>query len=276
MRIANGNMAAMARVDTDARHAIGYAEAARDIEAGGKLPIIFLHGVGSDKSVWAPQLDHFAAERRAIAFDYPGYGDSDPAPEGTSRDDYAAALLSAMRALGVPRAHICGLSLGGVVAIAMHHAAPDACASLLIADSFASHPDGQAIYDRSVAGSSDMRVLAEARVDVLLAQPADPAVRAEVIETMARIDPAAYRIGAEAVWLADQRDRADAIRCPVLMLCGNEDRVTPPALSQSLARMIPGARCETIDRAGHLSNLERPEEFNTLSGAFIRGVDSRA
>ena len=276
MRIANGNMAAMARVDTDARHAIGYAEAAQDIEAGGKLPIIFLHGVGSDKSVWAPQLDHFAAERRAIAFDYPGYGDSDPAPEGTSRDDYAAALLSAMRALGVPRAHICGLSLGGVVAIAMHHAAPDACASLLIADSFASHPDGQAIYDRSVAGSSDMRVLAEARVDVLLAQPADPAVRAEVIETMARIDPAAYRIGAEAVWLADQRDRADAIRCPVLMLCGNEDRVTPPALSSALARMIPGARCETIERAGHLSNLERPEAFNTSVGAFIRGVDSRA
>ena len=87
MRIANGNMAAMARVDTDARHAIGYAEAAQDIEAGGKPPIIFLHGVGSDKSAWTPQLDHFAAERRAIAFDYPGYGDSDPAPEGTSRDD---------------------------------------------------------------------------------------------------------------------------------------------------------------------------------------------
>ncbi len=276
MRIANGNMAAMARVDTDARHAIGYAEAAQDIEAGGKLPIIFLHGVGSDKSVWAPQLDHFAAERRAIAFDYPGYGDSDPAPQGTSRDDYAAALLSAMAALGVPRAHICGLSLGGVVAIAIHHAAPDACASLIIADSFVAHPDGQAIYDRSVAGSSDMRVLAEARVDVLLAQPADPAVRAEVIETMARIDPAAYRIGAEAVWLADQRARVHDIRVPVLVLCGSDDRVTPPALSQSLARMISGARCETIERAGHLSNLERPEEFNTLVGAFIRGVDSRA
>ena len=59
-----------------------------------------------------------------------------------------------------------------------------------------------------------MRALAEARVDVLLAQPADPAVRSEVVETMARIDPAAYRIGAEAVWLADQRDRAAAIARP--------------------------------------------------------------
>lgn len=262
----------MARVGTGAGNAIGYAEAC----GGDKLPVVFLHGVGSDKSVWAPQLAHFGQERRAIAFDYPGYGDSDPAPEGTTRDDYAAAILGAMQALGVPRAHICGLSLGGVVAIAMHHAEPDACASLIIADSFASHPDGQAIYDRSLAGSADMRVLAESRTDVLLAQPADPAVRAEVIETMARIDPAAYVIGAEAVWLADQADRADAIRCSVLMLCGSDDRVTPLALSQSLARMIPGARCETIEHAGHLSNLEQTDAFNTLAGAFIRGVDSRA
>ena len=120
-----------------------------------------------------------------------------------------------------------------------------------------------------------MRVLAESRADVLLAQPADPAVRSEVIETMARIDPAAYVIGAEAVWLAEQRDRVNAIRVPALVLCGAEDRVTPPALSSALARQVPGAEYELIERAGHLSNLERPEAFNTLVGAFIRGVDSR-
>ena len=65
----------------------------------------------------------FRQERHAIAFDYPGYGDSDPAPEGTTRDDYAIAILAAMDALGGPRAHICGLSLGGVVAIAIYHSA---------------------------------------------------------------------------------------------------------------------------------------------------------
>ena len=89
------------------------------------MPIVFLHGVGSDKSVWRPQLDHFGQERRAIAFDYPGYGESDPAPEGTTRDDYAAAIVSAMAALGIGKAHICGLSLGGIVAIAIHDAAPE-------------------------------------------------------------------------------------------------------------------------------------------------------
>ena len=262
----------MSRVETDLGLSIGCSEAG----SGDRTPVVFLHGVGSDKSVWHPQLDHFGHERRAVAFDYPGYGESDAAPEGTTREDYAAAIRSAMRELGIAKAHICGLSLGGVIAIALHAADPDACASLILADTFAVHPDGQGVFDRSVAASANMRALAEGRVDVLLAQPADPALRTEVVETMARIDPAAFCIGAEAVWLADQRDEVHNIRVPTLVLCGSEDRVTPPALSHELARLIPGARYEEIERAGHLTNLEKPDEFNTLVGAFIRGVDSRS
>ncbi|HEY4070045.1 MAG TPA: alpha/beta fold hydrolase [Sphingomicrobium sp.] len=262
----------MPRVITSNGYDIGYTEAG----GGEATPIVFLHGVGSDKSVWRPQLAYFGKQRRAVAFDYPGYGDSDPAPEGTARDDYASAILSAMQELGIDRAHVCGLSLGGVVAIAMHHASPELCASLILADTFAAHPDGLAIHERSLAASSDLRAMAEARVDVLLAQPADPAVRAEVVETMGRIDPAAYRIGAEAVWLADQGDRAEHVRVPTLVLCGTEDKVTPPALSRELTHLIPGARYEPIERAGHLTNLEQADEFNTLVSAFIRGVDSRS
>ncbi|MGI8706414.1 MAG: alpha/beta fold hydrolase [Sphingomicrobium sp.] len=243
---------------------IGVAE-----EGSGGTAILFLHGVGSDKSVWAPQLAHFGQSRRAVAFDYPGYGESAPAPEGATRDDIAAAVLAAMDVLGIGEAHICGLSLGGVIAIAMHAAAPERCASLILADSFAVHPDGRAIYERSVAASADLRTLAESRADVLLAQPVGPAVRDEVVETMARIDPAAYRIGAEAVWLADQRDRARQIRVPTLVVCGTEDKVTPPDLSRQLVDLIPGAKYDQIERAGHLSNLERPDEFNRILSEFI-------
>jgi 3-oxoadipate enol-lactonase len=231
-------------------------------------PILFLHGVGSDKSVWRPQLNHFGPSRPAIAIDYPGYGESEFKPNAT-RDDYARAALAALDALGIAYAHICGLSLGGVVAIAMHHLAPHRCNSLILADSFALHPDGRAIYDRSVAASADLRAMAEARVDLLLAQPADPAVRSEVVETMARIRPAAYRIGAEAVWLADQRDRAAAIDVPALVICGTEDKVTPPALSEELAALIPGAQLQPIAGAGHLSNLEKPAEFNAVVERFV-------
>jgi 3-oxoadipate enol-lactonase len=115
--------------------------------------------------------------------------------------------------------------------------------------------------------------MAEARVDVLLAQPADPAVRSEVVETMARIDPAAYRIGAEAVWLAEQSFRACAIQEPALVLCGAEDKVTPPALSRELASLIPQARLELIEGAGHIANLEKPDEFNRVVEEFIREVE---
>jgi len=244
--------------------AIGVCE-----QGSGGTPIVFLHGVGSDKSVWAPQLEHFGRTRRAVAFDYPGYGDSDPAGEGTTRDDFARAIPAAMDSLGIADAHICGLSLGGVIAIAMHAVAGQRCRSLIVADTFAVHPDGPAIYERSIAGSANLRAMAEARVDVLLAQPADAGHRNDTVETMARIDPAAYRIGAEAVWLAGQADRARAIDVPTLVICGAEDKVTPPALSRELTDLIPGARYAEIAGAGHLTNVEKADEFNRLVEEFI-------
>ena len=245
-----------------------------DSGSGGTIPIVFLHGVGSDKSVWTPQVDHFRSSRRALAFDYPGYGESEFI-DGATRDDFAAVILAALDALDIERAHICGLSLGGVVAIALHALAPDRCASLIIADSFAVHPQGQAIYDRSIAASNDMRGLAEARIGALMASE-DQARRAEVIETMARIDPAAYRLGARAVWLADQHDRAAAIRIPSLAICGDEDAITPPALSEELVSLIPGSKLRIIEGASHLANLDEPEEFNAAIDDFLSAVEAKA
>jgi 3-oxoadipate enol-lactonase len=260
----------MARVILASGDAIGVEKAG----SGDALPIIFLHGVGSDKSVWAPQIEHFASTRRVVAFDYPGYGESDPAAEGTTRDDFAAAILAAIDALEIDRAHICGLSLGGVIAIAMHHAASERCASLILADTFVAHPDGQAIYERSVAASEQMSELAAVRTPMLLAPGASEDLHAQVRETMARIDPDAFRIGAEAVWLADQRERVAAIEVPTLVLVGDQDTVTPPELSQQLADAIAGAELLVLAGAGHLSNIERPGDFNTAMEVFIERVEA--
>ena len=244
------------------------------IEAGSgeRTPLAFLHGVGSDKSVWAPQLEHFGRSRRTVAFDYPGYGDSRFRDDAT-RDDYAAAVLAAMTALGIEKAHICGLSLGGVVAIAMHAAAPERCASLVLADTFAVHPQGRAIYDRSIAASHDMRGLAESRVGALLVSE-DASLRGNVIDTMAAIEPEAYRLGARAVWLADQTERTSAIRIPTLILVGDQDAITSPALSEELASLIPHARLGVIDGASHLANLDKPVEFNRSIEDFLFAVEA--
>ncbi|WP_310468229.1 alpha/beta fold hydrolase [Sphingomonas sp.] len=257
----------MGQVDIGGGARLGVEE----VGGGPSTPLVFLHGVGSDKSVWWPQLAHFGAERRTVAFDYPGYGDSSPAPPGTTRDDYALAIFAAMDALGIGGAHVCGLSLGGVVAIAMHHAASARCRSLILADSFAVHPDGRGIYERSLAASrgAGMAVLAEQRTPFLLAAETPAAVHDEVRATMARIDPAAFAVGVEAVWLADQRDRVGAIAVPTLVLVGAEDKATPPALSEALAAAIRGARLEVIAAAGHIANLEQPAQFNRLVEAFL-------
>jgi 3-oxoadipate enol-lactonase len=262
----------MPQVQTS-RGKIGYLE----LGGGNRRPIVFLHGVGSDKSVWAPQLDFFGKTRRAIAFDYPGYGDSDPASPGTTRDDYAAAICEAMDALGIAHAHICGLSLGGVVAIALHHLEPGRCASLILADTFAVHPDGQGIRDRGLEASRSigMRAMAEQRTPFLVGESASRQVREETIETMARIDPAAFAIGLDAVWLADQCDRLEKIAVPTLVIVGDEDKPTPPALSEELAHDIPGAELEVIEGAGHLTNAEKPDEFNRLVDDFLAAVENR-
>ncbi|WP_051503898.1 alpha/beta fold hydrolase [Sphingomonas jaspsi] len=259
----------MASIDTSAGR-IGYLEQG----GGDATPILFLHGVGSDKSVWQPQLDHFGRSRRAIAFDYPGYGESD-VREGATRDDFAAAILAGMDALGIGRAHVCGLSLGGVIAIAMHAAAADRIASLIIADSFAVHPDGQGIHDRSVAASQAMSMgdLAAARAPLLLGKAASDELKAGIVATMAAIDPATYRLGAAAVWLADQRDRAARIAVPTLILCGDEDSITPPSLSEELARLIPQSRLEILNGAGHLANAEQPKIFNEAIDRHLSEAD---
>ncbi|HXG99576.1 MAG TPA: alpha/beta fold hydrolase [Sphingomicrobium sp.] len=253
--------------------AIGVAMRGEHLRA---TPILFLHGVGSDKSVWAPQLAHFAERRPAIAFDYPGYGESALRP-GASRDDFAGAMFDTLDALGIDQAHICGLSLGGIVALAMHHCSPVRCASLILADSFAAHPEGEAFHARSVEASRtmSMRDLATARAPMLLGNAASSAIRDEVIETMSAIDPEAYRLGAAAVWLADQRERAAAVDVPTLILVGDEDRITPPALSAELNDLIDGAQYECITGAGHLSNIEQPDRFNSAIEQFLSNAERR-
>ena len=245
---------------------------------GSGAPLLLLHGVGSDKSVWNAQIDHFGRSRRTVAFDFPGYADSDPVDDDCTRDEVAELFIAAMDALGIDRAHFCGLSLGGVMAIAIYDAAPARCASLVIANSFAVHPDGQAIYDRSVelSRTAGMRGIAEQRAPLLLATSTPPDVTRSVIATMAAIDPAAYRIAARAVWLADQRDRAATISAPTLVLVGSDDPVTPPALSRKLAEIIPGARYVELEGASHLSNLDRPTQFNRTLERFLSEVEQIA
>jgi 3-oxoadipate enol-lactonase len=93
---------------------------------------------------------------------------------------------------------------------------------------------------------------------------------------MAAIDPDAYRLGARAVWLADQRNRAAAIQVPTLIIVGTLDAITPPSLSDELASLIRGARVEQMEDASHLANLDQPVEFNRLVDGFLSETEAKA
>jgi 3-oxoadipate enol-lactonase len=246
---------------------IGYSE------RGGGDAILFLHGVGSDKSVWDRQLDHFSRHWRAIALDYPGYGESSQPMGALDRSAIAGYVLGALDRLGIAAAHVVGLSMGGVIGLEMAIQQPSRLRSLVLADSFAWHPDADAILarTRNALATMTMREFAEARVHVLLAPGAADELKREVVETMSRIDKRAYAWASVAVWTPDYRADLPRITVRTLVVVGEHDQPTPPALSQALQAGIRGARLAVIPNAGHISNIDNPAAFNQAVEECIDG-----
>ncbi len=262
----------MAVVRVDDLH-IGYNEArpARDDNPTGDA-VLFLHGVGSDKSAWDAQLEHFGKLRRAVALDYPGYGESDFPVSELKREEIARCIFGAMDELKITAAHVVGLSMGGVIALEMHRQNPSRFRSLVLAHTFACHPEAGRIIERSqhAIARMTMRSLAETRVESLLTANVQPSLKRKVVETMARIDKRTYAWASVAVWTADYRHYLPSITTPTLVIAGEHDQPTPPVLSDELCAAIPAARMEVIPAAGHLSNIENASVFNALVERFIR------
>jgi 3-oxoadipate enol-lactonase len=170
-------------------------------------------------------------------------------------------------------AHTVGLSMGGVIALEMALQQPSRLHSLVLADSFAWHPDAEGILarTRNALATMTMQEFAEARVHVLLAPSAPEALKREVVETMGRIDKRAYAWASVAVWTPDYRGDLLQIVIPTLVVVGEHDQPTPPALSEALQAGIPCAKLATIPNAGHISNIDNPAVFNRVVEEFIVG-----
>ncbi|HLQ62412.1 MAG TPA: alpha/beta fold hydrolase [Candidatus Acidoferrales bacterium] len=226
--------------------------------------VVFLHGVGSTKETWTGQLRRFGRGHLAAALDLRGHGGSTCDPSTISLEAFAADTAALIGHLAAGPAHVCGLSMGGIVALQLWRDRPDVVRSLVLCDTWAFHPEaaaGQEARLRAIDGSG-MEELARARMPLVYA----PAAPAELVErgvaVMAAKDKAAYRRSSEVLWRADMRSVAAGVRVPALVLVGAEDRITPVPLSEELARLIPGARLAVIEGAGHLTNEERPADFN--------------
>ncbi|MCB2100501.1 MAG: alpha/beta fold hydrolase [Rhodobacterales bacterium] len=245
-------------------------------ESGAGPAILFLHGVGGDAASWAPQLASFGRTHRAMAWDMPGYGASDPL-ESPTFAALADACVTLLDRQGVDRAHLVGHSIGGMVAqeVAARH--PDRLASLTLSATSPAfgNPDGD-FQKKFVAARlkplAEGRTMAEIARDVvprLVGPDADPAGVAAAVASMSRVPEATYRAMVELIVTFDRRDTLGAIAAPCLVLAGETDAQAPAPMMERMAGKIPGALFTCIPGAGHLANLERPAAFDAALTDFL-------
>jgi pimeloyl-ACP methyl ester carboxylesterase len=258
------------------RHTEGPVSIAYDVEGYGPL-VVFLHGIGGNRTNWEGQLAHFGARFCAVAWDARGYGGSDDPPQTLKFSDYADDLVRLLDHLNAERAHLVGLSMGGMIIQDFYGRYPDRVATLALVDTSAGFGSVSADARRDFLarrldplerglGPAD---IAPGVVDVLVSKKASAAVRERMRASMAALRVESYKQALHAIISTDFRAVLPRINVPTLVIVGAEDIVTPPADSELLAKDVPGASLVTIPAAGHLTNLESPDAFNAALEAFL-------
>jgi pimeloyl-ACP methyl ester carboxylesterase len=238
----------------------------------GQPPVVLLHGLGGSTRFWLYQVPALAARFPVLSVDLRGNGQSSR-PEGEwSIADMARDVMRLLRNLGAEKAHLVGLSLGGAVALQFALDYPYAAASLVLAGTCCGMPAGTEDMTAEALRfieENPMVTVAARRITDALSNGADPSLSLHLTEQVAKTDHASYVRAARALTVFSARDRLSEIGVPTLVVVGDRDRVTPVELSEEIAARIRGARLVRIAGAGHLSNLERPAEFNRALLDFL-------
>lgn len=248
-------------------------------EAGSGSAVLCLHGIGSSSASFRHQLAALSHTRRVLAWDAPGFGRSDDPAAAPGMDGYADGAARLLADRGIDQAHIIGTSFGGVVAVRLALRHPRSVRSLVLADTTpGSGGDPRTAAAMRQRGATLQRegkdAFCAARAARLLSAGAPAALVDEVRRVMAAsIRLPGYGWAAEAMSDTDHLAALASLHVPTLVVCGSEDRVTPPALAERITTTVPGARLRLIEGAGHVSNQERPDRFNELVGAFLDEVE---
>jgi pimeloyl-ACP methyl ester carboxylesterase len=240
------------------------------LEAGRPV-LLLLHGAGASSAIWRHQVTGLADRINVLALDLPGHGAS--GGEGY-RDiaSYAAAVVRCMDALQLERAVVGGLSMGGAICqqLLLDHASRFQAA--ILTGTGARLRVAPGIFE-AIAGDYPSFVAGLAQ---LTRSPrSDPACAAPLLEATARCRPEVTAGDFTACDRFDVMNRLAAIRRPVLVVTGADDRLTPPKYGAYLARHIAGARQVQLEAAGHMMPLEQPAAFNQAVAAFLDEIGGR-
>jgi len=247
----------------------------------GNTPIIFIHGFPFNKSSWQPQIDFLKNINRVIAYDIRGYGESTINNEKLSIGLFADDLIEFMNVLQIKKAIVCGLSMGGYILLNAMHRYPSRFTGIILSDTqcIADSPQAkekrnQTIKQIELHGINNFASTYLQNIfciDTLnekneITEKIKKIILSTSQETIVRTLDALANRHEMCSWL-------NKISAPALILCGKNDAITPPTQSEFLRNKISNSTFHCIDKAGHLANLEQPEEFNNYLNSFLSSIE---
>jgi pimeloyl-ACP methyl ester carboxylesterase len=234
------------------------------IDAGQGPALVLIHGLGGRAAAWEQQIEALSSSYRVIAPDLRGHGNSGyRAEEPVTIRALADDLVALLGDLGVEQAHVCGNSMGGMIALELWVRYPAWLKSLILAGTAAFYPPPHVLDDfLRLFDQMDMTAWAGFMAPRLLRRRPLASLLEEVVQTMAATSRDAYRQGLAAVFLADYRWALPLIDIPALILVGEEDQAAPVGYARFLAHHLKGSRLRVVPEAAHLLQQENPGEVN--------------
>jgi 3-oxoadipate enol-lactonase len=237
-------------------------------------PVVALPcSLGTDMSMWDPQLARLGTSVRVLRFDMRGHGASPVPPGPYSIADLGGDLLALLDRLEIERASLCGVSIGGMTSIWLAAHAPDRVDRLVVCCSSAYlDPEGSYRERATAVREHGIEPIADAALGRWFTQAyrdAHPDVVAHMREVLVSIAPEGYAGCCEA--LADMDLRADLgeVRAPTLVISGADDPATPPEHGRLIADGIAGSRFEVVADAAHLANIQQPDVVGELIERYL-------
>ncbi len=236
--------------------------------------VVLSHSIGTDLSMWDPQMAALRERFRVLRYDTRGHGGTAVTEGPYSMEQLGGDVLRMLDALGVARAHFCGLSMGGQVGMWLGARFPERIDRLVLCNTGARIGTAETWSARiETVRSQGMAAIAPGVTERWFSasfRARAPEIVARARALLEATSPLGYAACAAAIRDTDERTRLGAIRAPTLVVSGSKDPATPPADGRFLADSIPGARCVELE-AAHLSNLEAPEAFTSAVVGFLSG-----
>jgi 3-oxoadipate enol-lactonase len=251
--------------------------AAYRIDGPPGAPLLLLvNSLGTSMAMWEPQLPAWRARFRVVRVEHRGHGGT-PAPPGPYEiGELADDLVELLDHLGEPSASVCGLSIGGMVALSFASRYPDRTDGLVLACTGAALPTPESWRDRAaLVRREGTGVLAETLLGRWFTAgfaERQPDVAASVQAMLAGAEAEGYAGCCEAIAAMDLRPDLAAITAPTLVLAGADDPATPPEHGAAIAAAISGARLEVLPGVAHLGTVQAPGAVTSALLAHLRAA----